>query len=215
MGAIKRIKTIAKFAKEKQEKTIKKNPKLLGSLIYRWEHTLRVAQYGKILAEKEEANIEIVLVACLLHDIAKLSHRSDTVEHGRIGAKIARPFLRKLGYAQADVKNICFSISNHVDGKADFEHPLTLEAQIVNDADKIDRFSSYRILQSMDKSIGNDYDNFISCVEDQLERLDRELKIALVYSKSGKKAFDQQIALQRSYLERLIADHKMTSLPEF
>ena len=37
---------------------------------YRWNHTLRVAQFGKVIAESEAADEELVLAACLLHNIA-------------------------------------------------------------------------------------------------------------------------------------------------
>ncbi len=210
-----RIEETAKFAKGKKEKAISEKPEIKEEITYRWEHTLRVVQYGKSLAEVEDANMEIVIVACLLHDIAKLNDYSHDVEHGRIGAKIARPFLRELRYAREDVENICFSIAWHVDGKADFEHPLTLEAQIVSDADKIDRFSGYRIMRALQASLKQDYDDFVASVENQLVRLQRESQRAFVQTESGKKIFDQQISLQRSYLKRLVADHEMTALPEF
>ena len=37
---------------------------------YRWEHTLRVAHYGRLIAEAEGLDLERSIVACLLHDIA-------------------------------------------------------------------------------------------------------------------------------------------------
>ena len=33
-------------------------------------------------------------------------------------------------------------------------------------------------------------------------------------TKSGKEAFNEQILLQKAYLERLISDYKKTNLPE-
>ena len=38
--------------------------------VYRWEHTLRVAHYGQQIAQAEEADIDVVVAACLLHDVA-------------------------------------------------------------------------------------------------------------------------------------------------
>ncbi len=37
---------------------------------YRWKHTLRVAQFGKVIAETEGVDEELVVAACLLHDVA-------------------------------------------------------------------------------------------------------------------------------------------------
>ena len=59
MRAKDRIEKIVKFAKEKCDLAIQKDSAYAAELKYRWQHTLRVAQYGKILAGKESADIEI------------------------------------------------------------------------------------------------------------------------------------------------------------
>jgi uncharacterized protein len=205
---------IIEFVMQAKDEAKAKYPDQAASLDYRWEHTLRVVQYGLELAKAENADEEIVIAACLLHDIAKLTNQSNDVGHGRAGAKMVRPLLNKLGYARADVDNICFAIARHVDGQAGFEHPQTIEAHVVSDADKIDRFSGYRILRALEEDIPKEYDDFISSVKNQLTRLDQEEKMAFVFTPNGKKAFNEQITLQRRYLQRLVADHKMTILIE-
>ena len=209
-----RIENIAIYAKDKNDVALKEYSEQSTRLKYRWQHTLRVAQYGNRLAKIEGADIEIVVAASLLHDIAKLSHESTDFNHGRIGAKMVRPFLRKLAYAEKDVENICYSIASHVDGKADFEHPLTLEAQIVSDADKIDRFSNYRVLSAMQEELAAEYDDFIVEVLSQKNRLEKARKEVFIQSKSGKKVFEKQLSVQIAYMERLIAEYKITTLPE-
>ena len=209
-----RIEKIVNFAKEKKDKTISEKPELKDELIYRWQHTLRVVQYGKSLAEEEGANIEVVIAACLLHDIAKLSNYSHKVEHGRVGARIARPFLQELGYARKDVENICFSIAAHVDGKADFEHPLTLEAKIVSDADKIDRVSAYKTIFSLRKFVEQEFETLALHAKKRLRYIQKLRQQKRVQTESGKKAFEEQISVQIAFLERLVADYEMTVLPE-
>lgn len=113
---------------------------------YRWQHTLRVTNIGKQLAEEEGANMEVVAAACLLHDMAHFDDDDSYRDHGRLAAHISRPFLGEIGYSSEDVDAICYAVAVHVDGKADFESPATLEADIVSDADNIDRFGAYRIL---------------------------------------------------------------------
>ncbi len=215
MSAEERIEQVAIFAKKKRDLALVESPDYAARLKYRWQHTLRVVQYGKKLAVKENANLEVVTVACLLHDIAKLSDRSRDVEHGRAGAKMARPFLKELGYAEKDVENICYAIASHVDGKADFEHPLTIEAQVVSDADKIDRLSSYRMMLALGKFIDNEYETFIAKAKKRLSKSQDASKEWRVQTKSGKEAFQQQITAQVVFLERLIADHEMTLSLEF
>ena len=215
MTAEERIEQVAIFAKEKRDFALVENPDYAARLKYRWQHTLRVVQYGKKLAAKENANAEIVIVACFLHDIAKLSDRSRNVEHGRVGAKMARPFLQELGYAEKDVENICYSIASHVDGRADFEHLLTIESQVVSDADKIDRLSSYRMMLALGKFVDSGYETFIAKAKKRLSKCQKASKEWRVQTKSGKEVFQQQISEQVVFLERLIADYEMTLSLEF
>ncbi len=209
-----RIENIAIYAKDKNDVALEAYPERSARLKYRWEHTLRVAQYGKRLAKLEGADVEIVVAASLLHDIAKLSHEATDFNHGRIGAEMVRPFLKKLDYAEKDVENICYSIASHVDGKADFEHPLTLEAQIVSDADKIDRLSTYRTELALQDSINEAYEDFIYGVAQRLKQFQKAHKKWFIQTKSGKKAFEKQLSVQIAYMERLIADYEITTLPE-
>jgi uncharacterized protein len=180
---------------------------------YRWQHTLRVTQYGKQLAEAEGGNLELCISACLLHDLAKFENQDYGVEHGRVGAKMARPMLRDLGYSAAEIGNICFSIAVHVDDKADFEHPVTLESQIVNDADNIDRFSIYRIVSNLATEI-HDYETLIKNAENRILRLKSYGNQNMMATATGTRLFNQQLNLQIMFLERLIAEGNITFLPE-
>ncbi|MEJ2757437.1 MAG: HD domain-containing protein, partial [Anaerolineales bacterium] len=54
---------------------------------YRWQHTLRVVNIGKQLAEAENANLEHVIAACLLHDLAHFDDDDNYRDHGRLAAR--------------------------------------------------------------------------------------------------------------------------------
>jgi uncharacterized protein len=184
-----------------------------ASLDYRWKQTLRVTQYGRLLAEEEKADLELVLAACLLHDVAKFSPGDHGLEHGRNGARIARPLLETLGYSQEQIDNICFSIAVHVDDKADFDHPITLESKIVSDADNIDRFGAYRILMRFHEDV-DDYEKLICSAEQRLLTLKKYREQNIMGTPAGKRLFNQQLDLQILFLERLVADSRLTILPE-
>jgi len=214
MGKKKRIKKIIKLAEKERDKALKKNPKLELDLTYRWKHTLRVAQRGMKLAEQEDADMEIVVAACILHDIAKLADRSNGTNHGRVGAKMVKSFLKKkVGYSKKKAKAIRYAIATHVDGKADFKHPETLEADIVNDADKIDRFSAYRMMLALDGEI-EDYDKHITNAKKYLRVLRRYRRKPPLRTKSGRKKFKKELDIQIVFLEKLIADSDLTTPPK-
>lgn len=119
---------------------------------YRLEHSYRVANIGKQIAKAEGLDEEGLIIACLLHDVGYceiFDEEEDWQGHGRKSAKIARPFLEKLGLEQSRIDEICYGIAIHVDGEAGFEGERTPFALSVNAADKIDRFDAYRIYESL------------------------------------------------------------------
>lgn len=119
---------------------------------YRFEHSIRVANIGKVIAEKEGLNVLILTIGCLLHDIAycmPFEELGGWENHGRLSAKMARPFLLDIGIKPSEVEEICYGIAIHVDGKSDFEGEKTPLALSVNDADNIDRFDAYRIYDGL------------------------------------------------------------------
>ncbi len=118
-----------------------------------------------MIAENEDADVELVVASCILHDIAWFDTNSDNSrEHGRIGSEKAKPILESLGYNKEQIDTICYAISTHVDE----DNPETLEAKIISDADNVDRFGPYRILQWCFADI-EDYDKLAT----KLARQDR------------------------------------------
>ncbi len=109
---------------------------------YRIEHSYRVANIGAKIALAEGLDVEKTYLACLLHDVGyavEMKSEADYRNHGRIGARLARPFLRSLGYSEEAVNEMCYAIAIHVDDQADFEGERTPLALTVQDADNIDR----------------------------------------------------------------------------
>lgn len=120
---------------------------------YRLEHSYRVANIAKTIAEAEGFNVTYAVIAGLLHDIAyceEMVTREDRMNHGRRSAAIARPFLENLGLPADSVNEICYGIAIHVDDKADFEWERTSFCETVGDADNIDRFDAYRIYETLE-----------------------------------------------------------------
>ena len=120
---------------------------------YRLEHSYRVANIAKTIAEAEGFDVTNAVIAGLLHDIAyceEMVTREDRINHGRRSAAIARPFLESLGLPADAVNEICYGIAIHVDDEADFEWERTPFCETVGDADNIDRFDAYRIYETLE-----------------------------------------------------------------
>lgn len=211
MVANERLLQITNFILERRAATEAKGAQNFSAFDYeyRWKHTLRVVQYGKQIAEAEGADVEVVMAACLLHDISKFDDEEYGVEHGRVSARIARPFLETLGYSKEQVDNICFSIAVHVDDKADFEHPITLESKIVSDADNIDRFGAYRLLLQY-KDLAEKYDALIEKARNRLPTLRKYREENTMGTATGNQLFNRQLDIQINFLEHVVEDSKLT-----
>lgn len=98
------------------------------------EHALRVRDWGKKLAYAEGANSPVVEAAALLHDIG----RSGTLEktHAESSAALGRNVLKKIGYPEDFVDRVVEAVVSHSRERG--HEPLTLEAKILYDADKLD-----------------------------------------------------------------------------
>lgn len=103
------------------------------------EHVMRVYAVAETLAEGEEVDMDVIRISVLLHDIGNQREQDDPTgktDHAEEGAKMARPFLKRLGLSRKKIAHVCDCILTHR-YRTDRE-PKTLEAKIVFDADKLD-----------------------------------------------------------------------------
>ncbi len=181
----------------------------LSNAEYRWNHTLRVTQFGKVIAENEAADVELVVAACLLHDLAWFDTNADNSrEHGRIGAEKARPVLINLGYKKVQIENICYAVATHVD----VDHPDTLEAKILSDADNVDRFGPYRILQWCFADI-EDYDKLADKLSERIQRLEGYREKNPLFTPTGQQLFAEQLSLQIRFFSEFVGEKELSVMP--
>lgn len=181
----------------------------LSNAEYRWKHTLRVAQFGKVIAENEAADVELIVAACLLHDVAWFDTSADNSrEHGRIGGEKSRPVLEKLGYTPQQIVNICYSIASHVDE----DNPGTLEAKIVSDADNVDRFGPYRILQWCFSDI-DDYEKLADKLVERIHRLEHYREENPLFTPTGQQLFAEQLNLQIRFFSEFVGEKELSVMP--
>lgn len=108
-----------------------------------WWHIYRVWQNAKTIGKKEKANMFIVEMGALLHDIADYKfHGGDE----KIGGKVAREYLKKLSIPEKDINNIVYIIDNiSFKGALVKEKMKSLEGRVVQDADRLDALGAIGI----------------------------------------------------------------------
>jgi len=103
-----------------------------------WEHTQRVFNLCMHIGKKENADMEILQLAAILHDIGRgLQDRSNgKICHAEEGAILAEGLLKRYNVDKGKINEIIHCIETHRfrNNKA----PQTKEAKILYDADKLD-----------------------------------------------------------------------------
>ena len=174
---------------------------------YRLEHSYRVANIARRIAQQEGFDETELVIAGLLHDVSYCEEFGEDgwIEHGRRAARIARPFLTELGLAEARVDEICYAIAIHVDDEADFPGERTPFALSVGDADNIDRFDVYRIHETLtaDGFLGMAFRQKLQYAEKRLRKL-RELLDLPMGTKTAEAMWRSRLSFYSSFFEKLV-----------
>lgn len=174
---------------------------------YRLEHTYRVANIARQIAQGEGFDETELVIAGLLHDVSYCEEFGEDgwIEHGRRAARIARPFLSELGLAADRVDDICFGIAIHVDDQADFPGERTPFALSVGDADNIDRFDVYRIHETLsgDGFLSMAFPQKLQYAQKRLSRL-RELYDLPMGTKTAQTLWRDRLSFYIAFYEKLV-----------
>ena len=109
------------------------------------DHTERVHKTALHLGRLMEARLDILSAAALLHDIGRMyeTREQGKICHAEKGAELARKILEKLSFAPSTIDEIAHCIETHRYRGDNI--PMTLEAKILYDADKLDSIGAVGI----------------------------------------------------------------------
>jgi uncharacterized protein len=115
---------------------------------HNWEHIYRDTLNAILIGEAEGADIDIVLPATVMHDIGYLYGAGK--EHGSVGAVKLPEYLDEAGisFSADEVAKLASCIRTHK-GSGWGEHPESLEAKVVADADVLDKFGAIGTYQQI------------------------------------------------------------------
>ena len=136
----------------KNEKLIKKTSEYVRHVMegessgHDWWHAYRVWQMARRIGKKEKADMFVVELGALLHDIADYKlHGGDT----EIGPKKAEEWLRSQGVDQKIIDHIKDIIRDASFKGANVKSEMTtLEGKIVQDADRLDAIGAIGIART-------------------------------------------------------------------
>lgn len=113
------------------------------------EHIYRVLYVAMEIAKTEEnVDYDVLIAACLLHDIGRAEQFADpSVCHAAVGAEKAYRFLLAEGFDEAFAAHVRDCIATHR-FRADAP-PVSIEAKILFDADKVDVSGTFGIARTL------------------------------------------------------------------
>ena len=146
-------------------------------------HFIYVVKYALQLAEKENADKEIVEIAAWLHDIGSI--KGYYKNHHNVSAKIAEQLLEKLNYPKEKIGQVKYCILTHR-GSVPMKKE-TKEAQILAAADVLAHFddidglikiykTNKEVLAKLERGYNKLSDDAKLLVKDKLEKAREELK---------------------------------------
>jgi uncharacterized protein len=118
--------------------------------VHGFDHVLRVYRLAERLARAENADIQIVLAAVLLHDAQGGASGQDAArrDHQHASAEFAGQILQAAGWTQERIVAVQHCIRSHR-FREEREQPATLEAQVLFDADKLDAIGAIGVVRAV------------------------------------------------------------------
>ncbi len=159
--------------------------------VHGFDHVKRVFENCVYIGTKLNANLFVLKIASLLHDIGRKFEikEKNRKNHAELSAEIGIDFLKKLDYeiSQKDLDNIAHCIRAH--SFSNGIEPITLEAKILSDSDKIDALGSIGIYRVV--AFSNTLNRGLPLVLEHFENKILKLKDKLYLD------FSKKIALKR------------------
>ncbi len=156
-------------------------------------HVERVVRLARYIAEMEGADVEVVVTAAKLHDIARV----ETAENHAIrGAKIAREMLSDRD--PEFVERVAHCIESHSFSSG--VKPETLEAKVLSDADKLDAMGAVGVARAFLYSgeRGRSIEETLKHFEDKLLKLK-----GCLYTETARKIARKRHDFMLEFYERL------------
>ena len=113
-----------------------------------WDHTIRVLRLCEHIGSEERADMDVLRVAAVLHDIGRPHQDAclGSLCHAVHGAMLAEPIVATLVFSPEQKNNILHCIRTH--RFRGINVPETLEAKVLFDADKLDAIGAIGIARA-------------------------------------------------------------------
>jgi uncharacterized protein len=169
------------------------------------DHAERILHIVEDIGQREGADLDVLRVAALLHDIGVPVNKP---RHYEIGALMARGILSQLGFTEDEIEPIAHVIEAH--SRYGGPDPQTIEGKILQDADAVEYVGAIGLARAFARALeSGDYSGDVSelptLIDGLIERVDGTL-----HTERGQALVRERITYLRTFQERLQAEMKGT-----
>lgn len=185
-----------------------------------WDHTMRVYRLCERIGSQEKADMTVLRIAALLHDIGRIhqDNAGGNVCHAAKGAEMAAPMLEKLPLTRRQRDNILHCIRAHRFRGS--HRPRTIEARALFDADKLDAIGAVGVARAylFAGEVGARLHNPDNCIENTRPYSSedtgyREYRVKLrkikdrMLTQTGRRLADGRHAFMVAFFKRFVQEH--------
>lgn len=165
------------------------------------DHAERVRQIVENIGRREGADLDILRVAALLHDIGVPINKE---RHYEIGALLAQGILFQFGFTEDEIEPIAHAIEAH--SRYGGPDPQTLEGRILQDADAVEYVGATGLARAIARGLESgtyrgDLSELPALIDGLIERVEGTL-----HTERGRALVRERIAYLRAFQERLKAE---------
>lgn len=186
-----------------------------------WDHTRRVCRLCERIGPAEGADMDVLRIAALLHDIGRSVQDSanGAVCHAKTGAELAAPLVEELSLALVQKENVIHCVRSHRFRGS--QAPETVEARVLFDADKLDAIGAvgvaraYLFAGEVGAKLHNPGNNIENTHSYSINDTGyREFKVKLcrirdrILTDTGKRLANERHAFMVDFFERFIDEYE-------
>lgn len=170
----------------------------LSAVSHGFDHTKRVYMLAMEIGKAENADLEVLLPATLLHDVGREMEDYIGADHAESSAYVAKDFLKTIEYPEAKINRVFQVIKQH--RYSSEETPDSLEAKILSDADKLDALGAIGVARAFTYGGRHERD-----VEGTIKHFNSKLlKLKdTMYTETAKKIAEERHDYTVKFLEKL------------
>jgi uncharacterized protein len=186
-----------------------------GDAGHDFAHICRVMGLCERIGRVENANIEILLAAAMLHDVVNLpKNHPERLLASQMAADHSTGLLTDAGFSEPEIKQIAAVIREHSYSLG--RPPTSIESAVLQDADKLDAVGAIGVMRAVTcgAKIGSSYYDSVDPLAESRELDDKRyvidhfftklLKLPdLMNTRAGRDEAERRVRFVRLFLEQL------------